>query len=90
LPPWVADRAEILLMGAPRRSGPEMASQGLIAEEAPQWRQLAEPPGEPSPTPAQQLAATLRDLDLDEMTPRQALTWLWEQQERLLEEPGEP
>jgi DNA mismatch repair protein MutS len=90
LPPWVADRAEILLMGAPRRSGPEMASQSLIAEEAPQWRQLAEPPREPSPTPAQQLAATLRDLDLDEMTPRQALTWLWEQQERLLEEPGEP
>jgi hypothetical protein len=28
----------------------------------------------------------LRDLDLDAITPRQALTWLWEQQERLPEE----
>jgi DNA mismatch repair protein MutS len=90
LPPWVADRAEILLMGTPRRFGPETAPQILIAEEAPPWPQQAEPPREPAPTPAQHVATALRDLDLDEMTPRQALTWLWEQQERLLEETGEP
>jgi DNA mismatch repair protein MutS len=90
LPPWVADRAEVLLMEAPRRFDPEADSRRLIAEEDPDWRQQAEPPAEPMPTPAQHLAAALRDLDLDAMTPRQALTWLWEQQERLLEETGEP
>ena len=86
LPPWVADRAEMLLTEAPRRFAPEAESRSLIAEEDQEWRQQAEPPAEPTPTPAQQLATALRDLDLDAMTPRQALTWLWEQQERLLEE----
>ncbi len=90
LPPWVADRAEMLLTEAPRRFDPEAESRRLIAEEDPDWRQQAEPPAEPTPTPAQHLATALRDLDLDAMTPRQALTWLWEQQERLVEETGEP
>jgi len=90
LPPWVADRAEMLLTEAPRRFAPEAESRSLIAEEDQEWRQQAEPPADPTPTPAQQLATTLRGLDLDDMTPRQGLTWLWEQQERLLEEVGEP
>jgi hypothetical protein len=41
------------------------------------------------PTPAERLAAALRNLDLDTITPRQALTWLWEQQERLPEADAE-
>jgi DNA mismatch repair protein MutS len=89
LPPWVADRAEMLLTRAPRRSNPEDESHRLIAEEDPEWPGQAEPPGEPTPTPAHQLATALRDLDLDAMTPRQALTWLWEQQERLVNEADE-
>jgi DNA mismatch repair protein MutS len=90
LPPWVADRAETLLTAAPRRSHRAIESSSLIAEEDPEWPQQAEPPGERPPTPAQQLATALRDLDLDTITARQALTWLWEQQERLLEETDEP
>jgi hypothetical protein len=31
----------------------------------------------------------LRDLDLDTITPRGALTWLWEQQERLSKQEDE-
>ena len=58
-------------------------AESLIAEEDPAWHEQAEPAAEPTPTPAEQLAAALRDLDLDAITPRQALTWLWEQQERL-------
>ena len=34
---------------------------------------------------AERLATALRSLDLDEMSPRQALEWLWEQQGRLTE-----
>jgi hypothetical protein len=90
LPPWVADRAELLLTGAPRRSDGEAESRSLIAEEDPEWHKLTESPAESTPTPDQQLATALRDLDLDAMTPRQALTWLWEQQERLLGEVNEP
>jgi hypothetical protein len=80
----------MLLTEAPRRFDPEAESRRRIAEEDLDWRQQAEPPAEPTPTPAEQLAAALRDLDLDAMTPRQAVTWLWEQQERLLEENGAP
>ena len=69
---------------------PRLNPRSLIAEEDPGWPEQAESPEEPTPTPAQQLATALRDLDLDAMTPRQALTWLWEQQERLLEETDDP
>ena len=80
----------MLLAAAPRRSHLAAESPSLIAEEDPDWPEQAEPPGEPTPSPAQQLATALRELDLDTMTARQALIWLWEQQDRLLEETGEP
>jgi DNA mismatch repair protein MutS len=83
LPPWVADRAEMLLAETPPQPRAAAEAGSLIAEEEQPWRQEADPSEEPSPTPAEQLAAALRDLDLDAITPRQALTWLWEQQERL-------
>jgi DNA mismatch repair protein MutS len=82
LPPWVADRAETLLAAAPRRFGHVAEAAMKIAEEDPAWHEQADSIGDPPPTPAEQLAAALRDLDLDAITPRQALTWLWEQQER--------
>jgi DNA mismatch repair protein MutS len=90
LPPWVADRAELLLGKAPPRLRAMAEAESLIAEEDQPWHQQADPPQEPSPTPAEQLAAALRDLDLDAITPRQTMTWLWEQQERLLEESSDP
>jgi DNA mismatch repair protein MutS len=83
LPPWVADRAEALLAEAPHRLGHVAEAESLIAEDNPSWHNQPEPPADLTPTPAEQLAAALRDLDLDTITPRQALTWLWEQQERL-------
>jgi DNA mismatch repair protein MutS len=83
LPPWVADRAEVLLAEAPRRLGQVASSPSMIAEEDQPWLAEEESQEEPAPTPAEQLAAALRDLDLDAITPRQALTWLWERQERL-------
>jgi DNA mismatch repair protein MutS len=89
LPSWVADRAEMLLAEAPRRLSDMAAAQPLIAEDNPAWHEQAEPPEARTPTPAEQLAAALRSLDLDAITPRQALTWLWEQQERLPEADGE-
>jgi DNA mismatch repair protein MutS len=90
LPPWVADRAEGLLAAAPPRRIPMAESSVRIADEESAWHEPVASPGEPAPTPAEQLAAALRDLDLDTITPRQALTWLWEQQERLLEGTDEP
>jgi DNA mismatch repair protein MutS len=82
LPPWVADRAEQLLAETPRRYDPLSEVPIMIAEEDQPWPAREESQAEPTPTQAEQLAAALRDLDLDAITPRQALTWLWEQQER--------
>ena len=87
LPPWVADRAETLLAAGRHRSA-------ALAEDPPQIAEghlddytnvRRETPEDAPPSPAEQLAAALRELDLDAITPRQALTWLWEQQERLSE-----
>jgi DNA mismatch repair protein MutS len=92
LPPWVADRAEMLLAQAPIRSDPAAEARGLVAEEDPAWHEQAESAESleaPTPTPAEQLATALRDLDLDTITPRGALTWLWEQQERLSKQEDE-
>ncbi|MDF3040372.1 MAG: mutS, partial [Thermomicrobiales bacterium] len=87
LPAWVADRAEALLDAMPRSEyGLSVATRGMIAEDA----EDAEDLGHRETTEAaERLAAGLRDLDLDETTPRQALEWLWEQQERLIRNPGE-
>ena len=94
LPPWVADRAERLLADSPRphRNGatPAEESPRLIAETIPAWSGQAALPGIPTPTAAERLEAALRHLDLDSVTPREALAWLWEQQKRLSEAAGEP
>jgi DNA mismatch repair protein MutS len=78
LPPWVADRAEELLAGMARREPVVVPPLRAIAEEA---APLETRPA--LPTPAERLAAALRELDLDDISPRQALEWLWAQQERL-------
>jgi len=92
LPPSVADRAEALLARRPpaallRAEDRVIASH--VAEDAPVWQE-DDPTAVPLiPTAADDLAAALRALDLNEFTPRQALTWLWEQQDVLNQaEPG--
>ena len=79
----------MLLAEVPLRLGAMAEAASLIAEEDQPWRQQAEPSEDPTPTPAEQLATALRDLDLDTITPRGALTWLWEQQERLSKQEDE-
>jgi DNA mismatch repair protein MutS len=91
LPPWVADRAEALLAAAPRRAALDQDVTSTIADDPAAWCNerttrlpaQTELPGVPAPTPAERLAARLRELDLDALTPREALTWLWEQREQL-------
>jgi DNA mismatch repair protein MutS len=86
LPPWVADRAQELLEAAPRTYAPPAASprpERTVAEDHPVWPGQTELPGLPAPTPAERLEAALRALDLDGLSPREALQWLWEQREQL-------
>ena len=40
-PPWVADRAEMLLAEAPIRSDPAGEARRLVAEEDPAWHEQA-------------------------------------------------
>jgi hypothetical protein len=82
----VADRAEALLGQRPRpypAPSPEPAAERLVAEEDAPWHTQSSLPGLPPPTPAERLEAALRALDLDALTPREALAWLWEQREIL-------
>ena len=84
LPPWVADRAEALLAAMPRPEAARTVSPRRIAEESELPRDPEVPAAhEEDPSPAERLAVALSGLDLNEMTPREALEWLWEQQERL-------
>ena len=87
LPPWVADRAEALLATRPRAvtSSPAAALNvdRLIAEEVPGWSVQSALPGVAAPTEAERLAHALRALDLEAITPREALAWLWEQRDQL-------
>ena len=88
----MADRAETLLAETPRRALPgqdrvlatahRLAEDGAIAAAAGETSL----PGTRAPIPAERLAAALGALDLDELSPRQALQWLWRQQERLVAE----
>jgi DNA mismatch repair protein MutS len=90
LPGWVADRAEDLLREAPRsdRSAPPRPRKiAEHVEECEECEGCEESGFQPAvSSAAERLAAALRSLDLDETSPRQALAWLWEQQERLADE----
>ncbi|MDQ2654608.1 MAG: DNA mismatch repair protein MutS, partial [Chloroflexota bacterium] len=87
LPPWVADRADILLR-ASQREAPHipppaaavLTSPSALREDRAPWAQPAPPP---EPTPAEVLADALLALDLDALTAREALQWLWEHQDLL-------
>jgi DNA mismatch repair protein MutS len=85
LPAWVADRAEELLREASRPESASAPRPRMIAEEIEESEDVEDPGGRPAGSAvAERLAAALRSLDLDETSPRQALEWLWEQQEQLL------
>uniref|UniRef100_A0A7C5RTX2 DNA mismatch repair protein MutS n=1 Tax=Thermomicrobium roseum TaxID=500 RepID=A0A7C5RTX2_THERO len=84
LPSWVADRAETLLSAPP--------SAVTIAQKESEQPCVAEPhgprqlplPGFPDRSAAAQaLARELLALDLNQLSPRQALDWLFQQQARL-------
>ncbi len=89
LPSWVADRAQRLLAETPRRSAnglapaPAPEAPRVVAEEEPVWHAQTGLPGVSVPTAAERLEAALRELDLEVTTAREALAWLWEQQEQL-------
>jgi DNA mismatch repair protein MutS len=87
LPPWVADRAEQLLAARTRAVAPSPPSallvDRLIAEEVPAWSVQSALPGVAVPTEAERLANALRALDLNGITPREALAWLWQQRDQL-------
>ena len=92
LPPWVADRAGVALTEletspvepTPAPSPPEPTSpvQWLADPAAPAY-QLSLRGFAPGPSAAERLARELAALDLTDLTPREALDWLFEQQARL-------
>ena len=82
LPPWVADRAARLLAEWETAPGPASA----MAEPASGPYDPPPPPlPDPAETAARDLAERLRALDLDGMTARQALAWLWAERDKLEE-----
>jgi DNA mismatch repair protein MutS len=97
LPPWVADRAAALAnrhgeqgdAGAAGQGGLPGATAGspvlpLPCSPAPPLPRQLPLAGFPAgPEPAARLAYALSELDLTELTPRQAIDWLFAQQERL-------
>jgi DNA mismatch repair protein MutS len=89
LPPWVADRAEALLEAMPRDERLPTPRPRRIAEDGEGGEDAEDPEAHPEPSDAVQFAAALRVLDLNEITPRQALEWLWAQQDRLSERPDQ-
>ncbi|MDW8060675.1 MAG: DNA mismatch repair protein MutS [Thermomicrobium sp.] len=83
LPPWVADRAEALLAEPLRRAGSPADPATPAAASFPLPYQLTLP-GFPAGThEVWALARDLLALDLAELTPRQALEWLYDRQARL-------
>jgi len=93
LPPWVADRAEEALAerAAPRtdvcdsETGPppqQPAPVHQVAESGAPY-QLGLDGVSPGVPASERLVEELRELDLNHLTPREAMRWLFEQQERL-------
>ncbi|MGH2558190.1 MAG: DNA mismatch repair protein MutS [Thermomicrobiales bacterium] len=88
LPPWVADRAASVLASLPEArptlSVQETGTNGHDAAESPNDpHQLALDGITPAPAAADRIARALRDLDLEGLTPREAIDWLFEQRSRL-------
>jgi DNA mismatch repair protein MutS len=87
LPAWVADRAETLLSApvplAPVVSNGKPPASVRVAESAPPAYQLHFDGFAPGQSAADHLANALRDLDLNRMSPRQAIDWLFDQQAKL-------
>ncbi len=93
LPPWVADRAEAVLgtlpdVGravTPLSNSPNQppANNHLVADEPDRDYQLALDGFSVGPSPSERLARELRALDLANLTPREAIDWLFKQRERL-------
>jgi len=82
LPPWVADRAESLLDAPPPQPAAPVGLKERAAEPAGPYQLTL--PGFPIPTgEAEALARDLLALDLTQLSPRQALDWLFERQARL-------
>ena len=90
LPPWVAARAEEVLRELDHGSeAPPTATdsrvpglQRCVAESsAPYQLGLAGVP--PCPDPARSLLSELRQLDLEDLTPGQAIDWIWRQKSRI-------
>jgi DNA mismatch repair protein MutS len=91
LPPWVADRAASVLANLPgERPSPVAApvsalpfgDQRVAEESAPPY-QLALDGFATGPAAADRLLHALRELDLDNLSPREAIDWLFEQRDRL-------
>jgi DNA mismatch repair protein MutS len=78
LPPWVAARAETLLAERTAAPAPEAQRQGPR-------RQAAFPAVGTRRGADERIARALRRLDLERLTPREALNWLFEQQAALPE-----
>ena len=91
LPRWVAERAETVLRELDCASTSESCGQDsrttkpqgqIVAEgSAPYQLGLAGVP--PSPDPATSLLRDLRQLDVESLTPGQAVDWLWQQKSRI-------
>ncbi len=95
LPPWVADRTEAVLSAMAETRPRDEPSPGAASPPAMEQtdRLIAEGPAAPYQMAldgfvsrsgaGERLARELKELDLGAMTPREAIDWLFERQERL-------
>ena len=92
LPPWVADRAQAVLIENPEPTGdraplvmsaPQFSNGHHIAEGVEGHYQLGLDGFPTRSAAADRLVRALRELDLGALTPRDAIGWLFEQQQHL-------
>ena len=91
LPPWVAERAEVVLReldgasAADKRddNGQRRTFPDHLAAESSAPYQLGLAGVPQSPDPASTLLRDLRQLDVENLTPGQAVDWLWRQKSRV-------
>lgn len=83
LPPWVAERAQQILLSEHEvcscSSGGSEYSRMIAEHDA----QHMYEPDDPDTIANKQLADRLRELDVSKLTPRDAINWLFDQQESL-------